>query len=291
MVQEKKLLFAEDAELQDFPIREGLTYREKKEVAFLKAMSRGVMLVTGKAGAGKDLFTVFLAALNKYYFSDITDPSKPRKILLDFLPKRAFGEYTLFDGEVMMREINKMAKASKMEGFANSNDNKESDFLTETTENWALGEGEMLLKGAFLYLSELKRYCYCRNPHNPFNKFIGALCDIHRHLDMLIVGTHIEKDEIDRFTYLAKTTHWAKCYWSFTQDDTTNVDITLGRFYEGTNVWDLRSKVLPYKVNGALPREFLGTNEIYGYNRVYDLYPTKNYTNLKPVVRKEKGNG
>jgi len=183
----------------------------------------------------------------------------------------------------MMKEISKMAKAAKMENFSTSNDTEESNFLLDSTRKWATeGEGEMLLKGAFLYLSELKRYCYCRNPHNPFNKFIGSICDVHRHLDMLIVGTHIMKEEIDRFTYLAKTTHWAKCNWMTSRPDTTLVKITRGRFYQGSNVWDVQSKPIPVYVDGATPKKQLNGA------RPYDLYATKSYVNLKPVIKEKK---
>jgi len=283
MVMTEELRFADDVELLDFPLRAGLSYRERKEAEFLKTINRGVMLVTGEAGSGKDLFATFLAALNKYYFADLFDYTKPRKILLDFMPKRAFGTYVPFDGQVMMNEINKMAKAAKMENFTESNDTKEgADFVDEATHKWALeGEGEMLLKGGYLYLSELKRYCYCRNPHNPFNKFIGSICDVHRHLDLLIVGTHIMKEEIDKSTFLAKTSHWAKCEWMVSKANSTLVKITRGKFYDGSNVWNLQAKPQPMIIDGAKPRAFLNGH------RAFDLYPTKNYVNLKPVIRKE----
>lgn len=280
------LQYADDVELLDFPVRENLTHKEKQQAELLRTINRGVMLVTGEAGSGKDLFAISLAARNKYYFSDLIDPSKPRKVMLDTPPKRAFGEYILFDSRVMMQEISKMAKAAKMGGVENSKDQKEVDqFIDEETARWLLeGEGQMLFKGAFVKLEELKNYCYNREPHRLFNKYIGKLCDIHRHLDMLIVGTHIREEEIDVNTFLSKTTHRAKCQWSLSMPNTSQVKIARGRYYSGTNVWNVQAKPFVMNVNGAEPRDFLD-GHCY-----YDLYATKSYVNLKPVL-KEKDNG
>lgn len=280
----EQLRYADDVELLDFPVRENLTWKEKKQAELLKTINRGVMLVTGEAGSGKDLFGHALAAKNKYYFSDLVDPSKPRKVLLDVPPKKAFGEYIPFDSAVMMKEISKMAKAAKMGGVENSKDQKEVDqFIEEETGKWLLeGKGQMLFKGAFLYLEELKNYCYNREPHRLFNKYIGKLCDVHRHLDMLIVGTHIREEEIDVNTFLSKTTHRAKCFWSLSMPNTTQVKIARGRYYVGSNVWNVQSRPFVMNVNGAEPQEFLN-GACY-----YDLYATKNYVNLKPVVNKKE---
>jgi len=271
----RELKYAEELEqLDDFPLREGLGYRARKGAEFLYSIARGVMLVTGKPGSGKDLFGVALAAMNKYYFD--------RRILLDFLPRRAFGEYTLFNAKVMMQEINKMARLAGVEGIEESNDNKEKDeFIDEASKKWVENEGEVLLKNGVLYLSELKRYCYNRNPHNPFNKLVGAICTQWRHLDLLIIGTHVQKHEIDQYSYLAYVSHWAKCSWSLTRPNTTDVKISRGAFIGVNNVYDVVSKPVSMHVDGGKPREFLKGK------RFYDLYYTRNMVNLKPVVRKE----
>jgi len=215
-----ELRFADDDdEMEDFPLREGLTYRARKFADLLRTISRGTMLVTGEIGGGKDLFLVSTAYLFKYLMG--------RRILLDFLPKRAFGEYTLFNAQVMMQEINKMAKAAGVEGIVDTKDQSEYDqFIEEETEKWALeGEGMILLKGAVVVLQELKRYCYKRNPHNRYNKFIGSLNSVVRHLDALIAGSHVKENEIDAFTYLQYAKIRAHCTWCLSIPDTTEVRI------------------------------------------------------------------
>lgn len=272
-VKDNQIQFAEELdEMEDFPLRSGLDWRSKKEAEFLRTIARGVMLVTGQPGSGKDLFGISVSSLNKYYFN--------RRILLDFTPRKAFGQYTLFNAKVMMQEINKMAKMAGTENYLTSKDEKEKDGITEELgKKWVEGEGEALLKGSILYLSELKRYCYNRNPHNPFNKFIGSINSIWRHLDLLVIGTHVHKHEIDQYSYLEYVTHWAKCSWSLTRPNTTDVKINRGAFIGANNVYNMEGKPVILHIDGDKHREALNGHSFY------ELYHTKNMVNLKPVLR------
>jgi len=269
----RELEFAEDVQLEDFPLREGLSYRERKEAEFLRTMARGVMLVTGPPGSGKDLFGSSVAWLNKYYFG--------RRILLDFIPKRPFGKYTLFNAKVMMQEINKMAKAAGTDAIADAKNGLDDKVVDDIAKKWVEESGETLLKGSVLYLSELKRYCHNRNPHNPFNKFIGSICTVWRHLDLLIIGTHVQAHEIDRFSFLEYVTHRAKCSWSLSRPNTTDVRVSRGAYIGVNNVYDVTAKDVVVHVDGKKPRSILNGKGFF------DIYPTKNMMNLKPVVRRE----
>lgn len=265
--------FADELDdMDDFPLRDGLGWRARKEAKHLRTISRGVMLITGEPGSGKDLFGVSFAARQKFLFG--------RRILLDFLPKRAFGEYTLFNASVMEGEINRMAKLAGVEGIADSDDVKEQDeFLQEAVRDWALqGEGQVLLKNAVLYLSELKRYCYNRNPHNKFNKFIGSINSVWRHLDLLVMGTHVLAHEIDKFTYLSYAKIRATCDWSISRPCTADVTIARGAFITSDSVYRVEGQPLTLHVDGNEPRGWLGNK------RFFDLYKTKNYVNLKPML-------
>ena len=264
------LQFADDVDIiENLQIPENLSYNEKKEAEFLRSIGKGVMLVTGNPGSGKDLFATSIAYMNKYYFG--------RRILLDFLPKEAFGEYTLFNMVVMMREINKMAKAAKTEGATQ----EETDKLVVKASEKFIEENEILFKGSVLYLSELKRYCYNRNSQSAVNKFIGSLCTVWRHLDILIIGTHVQKHEIDQYSFLAYVTHWAKCNWSLVRPNTTDVTITRGAFIGNNAVYDVAAKPIILHVDGGKPRKMLNGK------RFFDLYPTKNMVNLKPAIGRD----
>lgn len=275
---EEKLRYADDTDnMRDWELRPGLTWKARRDAEVIRSMSRGTMLVYGDRGGGKDLFGIGVDYLNKYYFG--------RPVLLDFMPKRAFGEYTPFDAGVMMQEIRKMAKVAGVTGIEETKDQKEYDeFIEEAVRGWALeGEGTVLLKNAVLHLSELKRYCYKRNPHNRFNKFVGSLNTVVRHLDMLIIGTHVFPNEIDEFTFMQYANIRVKCEWCITEPHTTKAKIAMrgiigADFAYGSNIM---LKPFYYYVNGKQPRSYLDGN------RFYDLWQTKNYVNLMPVAPKE----
>lgn len=255
------------------------TRLQKKEIELYKTLYRGVMMIWGKARSGKDLFGVTFSKLNKIYFG--------RPVLLDFKPKRLFGEYIPFDPLVMVKEINKMAKQTK---FADKSHNindvdtemtkTEEEYFANYTEEW-LDSNETLFKNAIVYLSELKRYCYKRNPHSRINKAIGSLNDIHGHLDLLVMGTHTDYTEIDSHTYLSKTTIWANCKWSVTRLNNTRVVIRRGSYISEMGSFDVSLKPFVYWVDGAEPRNWLDGE------CCFHLYNTQNYVNLRPVLPKE----
>ena len=270
--------YYDDTNLEDLyhisVIFENPTWAQKKEIELYKTLYRGVMLVTGKARSGKDLFGVTFSYLSKLYFG--------RPVLLDFKPKRLFGDYIPFDPQTMIKEINKMAKKANFvsDNLETPMDRKEADYFVDYTFEW-LNTNETLFKNAILYLSELKRYCYNRNPMSRMNKFIGSLCDIHGHLDLLVLGTHIDHREIDYKTFLKNVTIWAHCKWSLTKPNNTVVTIRRGSYISEMGSFDVALKPFRYWVDGAMPRSFLnGSN-------CFSLYNTKNPVNLKPVLPKE----
>lgn len=250
------------------------TRHQKKEIELYKTLYRGVMLVTGKPRSGKDLFGVSFSYLNKLYFG--------RPVLLDFKPKKLFGEFIPFDPRMMIHEINKMARAAKFisDDVDAPMKKEEESYFVSHAQDW-LNTNETLFKNAILYLSELKRYCYNRNPGNRLNKFIGSLCDIHGHLDLLVLGTHIDHREIDYKTYLKNVTIWANCEWSLSRLNNTRVVIRRGSYISEMGRFDYALKPFVYWVDGAAPRGYLGGK------RPFDLYNTKNPVNLKPVLPKE----
>jgi len=281
MVIETKPRYVDEINtMRDFPLRAGLSWKRRKEAALYLRIGRGTMGVFGPPGSGKDQWGISTAYLNKYYFG--------RKILLDFLPKTLFGDYVLFDGSVMVREINKMAKLAGVEGIDKTKDWKEyEEFVGGATEKWATeGEGYSLLKGSVLYLSELKRYCYKRNPHNRFNKFVGSINSVVRHLDLLVIGTHVFENEIDTYTFM-QYVHIAGMKVYCTRMLPPREHETMAQVhrygYIGADCayGNLAGKPLTFYVDGNAPLEILGGN------RVYDLWESKNYVNLKPVTPKE----
>jgi len=262
----ERLRFVEDddtAEMEDFQIREGLSWSVQKQVEMLRTIARGVMLITGEPGGGKDLFAVSTAALFKYLFN--------RKIILDFLPKRAFGAYTLYDTHTMIERIKQVARAYKVEGIEESEDHKElAQFMEEATVKWLLeGEGYDIFYKAVYYISELKKVAYNRNPMSRTNKFVGSLNTVWRHLDLLLMGTHVTSREIDVKAFL----DYAKLRTVCSQ--TLEQGIIRAKVHRGVFagpdfvVSNIAMIPLVFTVDGNTPRDFL-----HG-KRYFDLYKTK----------------
>lgn len=256
--------FADDEdEMRDFPIREGLSWYAYKQIELLKTIARGFMLITGEPGGGKDLFAISTTSLFKY--------SMGRRAILDFKPKKAFGDYTLCDTSEIIRKIKEIAKAHSVEGIEGSADKKElAQFMEEATVKWLLeGEGYEIFNGAVYYISELKKVAYNRNPNSRTNKFIGTLGTLWRHLDLLLMGTHVYANELDEKAFLQYAKLRANCCQTLTQD-VIRVKIQRG-MYAGPDfvVSNLAMKPLIFYVNGNEPRDYLGGQ------RFYDLYKTK----------------
>lgn len=222
---------------------------ERREIRLFKSIYKGTMFVTGGARQGKDLFVYTLLYLMKRYFG--------RRVLLDVRPKRLFGEYVYFNPAVMMAEINKMAHLSGVEGMDKPLDEKQGRIFTEAALEW-VDKNTVLFQNAVVYFSELRRYCYKRNPSNRINKFIGALLTQWGHLDMLAVGAHMQENEIDRYTYLDKTKFWVVCRWMQTRSDTTQAQIVRDMVLGNSGVYNMSpNEQVNYYVDGGAPREYL----------------------------------
>jgi len=253
----------DDVTMQDFQLRDGLSWSARKFVEKLSTISRGVMLITGEPGGGKDLFAISTASILKYCYC--------RPVILDFKPKRLFGDYTLFGVNGILDVIAKIIKAKRCTGIEKSGDAKEfAQFLQEEAIKWLLeGEGYDLFRGAIYYISELKKVAYNRNSMSRTNKFIGTLATVWRHLDLLLMGTHVYENEIDPNAFLQYAKLRAYCRQTLTPDLFT-VTVTRG-VYAGPNfvVSNVRFRPLIISINGREPREYLGGKCFY------DLYQSK----------------
>jgi len=260
------LRFADDEyseEMSDFDVREDLSWSAERQVEKLRTIARGFMLITGEPGGGKDLFAISISALFKYLFN--------RRIILDFLPNKIFGNYTLMDAPTIIDKITELAKDYRVKGIEGSNDHKElAQFMEEATVKWLLeGEGYDIFQKAVYYISELKKVAYNRNPMSRTNKFIGSVGTVWRHLDLLLMGTHVYSNEIDVKAFLQYAKLRTKCTQTLEQC-VIQAKVRRGMF-AGPDfvVSNIAMKPLLFTVDGNMPRDFLGGK------RYIDLYNTK----------------
>lgn len=262
-LEEKQIHIDDSHEFEDFQRLEGLSWIVNRQLDMFDQIARGMMLVKGEPGGGKDTFTASTAKIYQHYFN--------RPILLDFEPKPLFGPYTSMTTMVILKHVRKIAKELRVEGIEDSEDKEElAQFMEEATIRWLLeGEGYDIFKNAVYVISELRKVAFNRNSMSRPNKFIGALGTVWRHLDLLVLGTHVKQNEIDPKAFLQHANMRAHCAQT-EKPDIFRVTVTRTSWV-GANfvISNLRLKPLTFWVNGQEPREFLGGK------RFYDLFYSK----------------
>jgi hypothetical protein len=255
---EERHLHDDSREFEDFQRRQGLSWVVNRQLDMFDQISRGMMLVKGPPGSGKDTFTASTAKIYQYYFN--------RPILLDFEPKPLFGPYTSMTSMAILKHVRKIAKELRVEGIETSEDKEElAQFMEEATIRWLLeGEGYDIFKNAVYVISELRKVAFNRNAMSRPNKFIGALGTVWRHLDLLVMGTHVSQNEIDPKAFLQHASMRAHCSQALEKPDLFRVTITRTSWV-GANfvISNLRLKPLTFWVEGKEPREFLGGHCFY----------------------------
>jgi len=203
-LEELEELYDFSGEEEETPaINNDLTKEELAEVEFYTQLKRGVMVVTGEPGAGKDTFMFFLLWKLKTLFKDF-------RVLLDRKPRLLFGEYIPFDEEILMDEFKNLSdryrsgKSDLKHDFARFSQKKE--IINQIVNHW-IENNDDLFYNAAIGLTEFWRYFRNREPHNPVNKAVSPLLKRYRHHNLLIIGTTPDIDELDVKACLRRVTH------------------------------------------------------------------------------------
>ena len=279
--------------IYSLPINPQLEDWEYEEAEMLAAVTRGLMIVTGYPGAGKDLFGVTLAWKLRWYFG--------RRVGLDVRPRRLFDEtvfplgnrYFPFDEVVLFDEMRKTEQAARgiveedeqtEEGATVKKERKLSKTeLNAMAANWAHNEGRIKLQNSVLHLQEFWRYMHNRRPMSPIGIAIGGIIKTHRHLDLLIIGTAPRKDELDEKACLKYVNFEARCHWAGDREDTTIANIYPTRFVSSKGVLETSGDPFHFIVDGGKPRPRLGDK------RYFDLYVSKNQTSFGVARQRKRG--
>jgi hypothetical protein len=271
--------------LYDFQLNEGLEEWEVKEALRLSTISRGIMLVTGAPGGGKGLFANWLAWKLRHYF-------KGKKVFLDYKPRKLFdmyappdNKYHLFNSQFMSEQLKAMAQVAGTNLTTEKSDEelkgkalkKAVADTTSLAKGW-VEKNQLLLRNGVMVLDEFKRYFHNRRPHNPYGILLGNVITVWRHLDLLMIGMTPFKREIDAISCLPYVTHHVKCSWNGILD-CAEARVFKIRYVGTRGVIEITGKPIKITIDGRRPRKELGGN------RYYDLYPSKNITDLTPNNR------
>ena len=264
----------ESDELYEPQFNDWLTPEQLERAYRLVKYSRGVMLVTGDPGSGKDLFANYLSFWLKTLF-------KGKKVLRDDRPREAFGPYIPFTEGVIMNELITQ-QALIRDGLPTEiarADMKTKKYVAAMVSSWMDDRGIALLKNSVLYLTEFRRYCHNRRPFSPMGLLIADIVVRWRHLDLLIIGTTPRRREIDRVSIIPLVTHEVRCSWMQTRPDTTECRIYPIKSISAHGIMETRGKPRRLLIHGRKPRDILNGDNYYG------LYVSKNTTGTRPTTR------
>ena len=173
------------------PNIETLSDGEIKEALFFIEFLQTLIVIEAKKGSGKTLLAIALATKFKEYFH--------KKVLLDFMPKPAFGEYMYLDEAKFMGELNKVTDIVK---------STSPDDIALGVE-WSLKKLGLDIENAVIIFDESYRYFDCRTPTDKlvrvFGYFVAQMR--HYHVTMILLcpnKRYLDRRVRDQIDYLGK---------------------------------------------------------------------------------------
>jgi hypothetical protein len=192
-----ELLYDESNAKKDLELQPGLTPEEIEDAlgnpetgwSGWKSYARGLMLVLGKEGGGKTLFSHMLAfKLNRYFGMTVVTDTRPRK-LFDLYS----GYHIPFSEEFLVEQADRIWEVAN----AQVKYDKDRDPDIPVTQphvtadgKWVSSRGSVLIQDAVMILDEFgKRYMNRREPNNPIHRdLLFKILPDWRHLNSLIIG-------------------------------------------------------------------------------------------------------
>lgn len=258
----------EEDELYGFELQDDLS-EEEVELAMKVVrwgLLRGIVIVTGAVGSGKDLFGNVVSWIVKRCF-------KKRKALRDEKPRQLYGLYEPFNSMAVAQELANVERlAEGMPKEVSREDVKLYKRITNLAEQWLDTGGEEKLAGGVLFLTEFWRYFHNRQPFNPMGIVTGAILKRWRHLDLLVIGNAPRKHELDNYSCKPYVTTEVRCSWK-------GNDVGLYRIFRtvyigGAGVLRMSGKPKNIEIDGGAPRDFLGGK------RWFDLFVSKSRSKI-----------
>ena len=252
--------------LYELGLNEGLHPELLEYAEKLKYMTRGVMIVTGMPGSGKDLWGNTMSWLIKTIFKD-------KKVFRDEMPRELFGYYELFDEITVMTEFARLADEldDEMPREIKRSDAKAAKKIVDLSNLWMAKIGEEKLHNSVLFMTEFWRYMHNRNPFLPIGILMGKIIKRWRHLDLLIIGNAQQKRELDAISCLPYITHEVRCSWGINNPFAGGYRLYPVKWVSSSGVLEVKGKSKRFRIDGKTPREFLGGK---GY---FNLFNSKSY--------------
>jgi len=168
-----------------------MTEEQLKEAFFFLDFLNTLIVIEAKKGQGKTLLAVALATKFKDLFN--------KKVLLDFQPFEAFGDFMYLDEKKFMSELNKV-----------------TDIVRDTDEDevglgvkWSLKKMGLDIEGSVMVLDEAYRYFDCRTPSDKLVRVFGYFVAQMRHYHITLIllcpsKRYLDRRVRDQIDYLGK---------------------------------------------------------------------------------------
>jgi hypothetical protein len=225
-----------------------LTDFEIQDARFLSQFTRGLYTVTGQPGSGKGVTVTSLSWKMNRYFG--------KKKVLDYKPRRLYGDYSQFNELILLEQIQAMAEVAKASGITGKDRIKAAASAT-------LARSQLDFVNSVMGLDEFWRYVKKRRTGTNINYFITGLVKILRHLDCCMLGASPSIDELDQ-QEIANPIYLSadmRCKWSRFEKDTTIVKIRRLRALGSSGNVELDPMhVITYKINGGMSRPEVGVS-------------------------------
>lgn len=276
--------------VKSFMISDKLNDEEYADALFWSDYRRGLMLLTGPPGQGKDMLAHMISWKFKKYFD--------MRAISDTRPRKIFGSYIPFSKEFLVEQLDRAMEVAtgqvKLYELPTKKPKTEEEeetieYLKRENEKllkfkpyvtgdgrWISSRGEVFIRKAIWLLNEFgSRYMYKKEPNAPITRTLLKTFTIWRHLQSLIIGIGTERSDFN-----------PQCFEKVTCEVRMQ-RLSRGRLIFGAILYPLRyvgatgelivsGKPIPIKIDGELPRECLRG---YAWK---DLYNTDNAVSFEP---------
>lgn len=270
-------------------IANGLSDSEIMEAAFWKFFTRGLILMVGKPGSGKNMFAIHMGYKMKKLFG--------KTIILDYKPRAAYGEhaglYVPFSKDFLVDQIDRISELVEVtKGKPISKD------------GWWCSRGRVMLQNSFIHLDEFKKYMPRETSNTNMSNAMNSLFTVWRHMDTMILSSCTKEKDIaykglEEITCKIKTS-WigtprgqlarqiAKAGKNAESEFWAMYVIQMARFVQDRGVTVNYGKAIPYYLDGA---SLIEPNDPECTTRWIDLYNTKDpkAIRISKSFRKQKG--
>lgn len=158
-------------------IASNLSDKEIMEAAFWKFFTRGLIMMIGKPGSGKNMLAIHICYKMKKLFN--------KTIILDYKPREPFGLYVPFSKEFLIEQIDRISE------IVSVTKNKAID-----KEGWWCSRGKVLLQNTFVHLDEFKKYMPRETSNTNMANTMNSLFTVWRHLDIMILSSCTKERDI-----------------------------------------------------------------------------------------------